>query len=50
MAGPPSIDDIDMELPELPVRGSDESDGNSRTDGKAEFDEPTRGGGRVYGA
>ena len=46
MDGPPSMDEMDMELPELAVRGNDESDGSSRTDGKAE-DDPTRGGGSV---
>lgn len=49
MDGPPSIDDIDMELPELAVRGNDESDGNSRMDGNAE-PSPTRGFGSGYDA
>lgn len=47
--GPPSIEDIDMELPPLVVLGSDPSAGSSRPPGKATGGPTETGGGRGGG-
>lgn len=47
--GPPSMDDIDILLPELPVLGSDSSAGSSRPRGNVVGGPTDRGGGRGCG-